>query len=80
MKDVVSTPRILDEGEIDGRYFYDMEFVRGPDGTSYLMRASYEEVTLFTDRLCTYLEEASAGRRWWSPCSRACSSAVCQGL
>ena len=37
MKDVVSTPRILDEGEIDGRYFYDMEFVRGPDGTSYLM-------------------------------------------
>jgi aminoglycoside phosphotransferase (APT) family kinase protein len=60
MHDVVSTPRILEEGEVDGRYYYDMEFIRGPDGTSYLMRASYEEVTQFADRLCKYLEEASS--------------------
>jgi len=59
MKDIVSTPRILDEGEIDGRYYYDMEFVRGPDGTSYLLRASYEEVTQFADRMCNYLRAAA---------------------
>ncbi len=60
MQDVMRTPRILDEGEADdGRFYYDMEFVRGPDGTSYLLRASYEEVATFADRLCRYLEEAS---------------------
>lgn len=59
MSDVVVTPRILDEGEIDGRFYYDMEFVRGPDGTSYLMRASYDEVTQFADRLCEYMQLAA---------------------
>jgi|SRR6185295_7644672 len=55
MKDIISTPQILDEGEVEGRFFFDMEFVRGPDGTSYLRRASYAEVAQFTDRLCEYL-------------------------
>ncbi len=62
MRELVLTPRILDEGEVDGRYFYDMEFVRGPDGASYLNRATYEEVTRFSDRLCAYVEEAAARR------------------
>jgi hypothetical protein len=60
MDGVICTPRILDEGEIDGRYYFDMEFVRGPDGTSYLLRASYEEVARFADRLCEYLQAAAA--------------------
>lgn len=65
---LVQTPRILDEGEVEGRYFYDMEFVRGPDGASYLNFASYDEVTRFADRLCAYLEEAAA-RRPLAPCA-----------
>jgi aminoglycoside phosphotransferase len=60
MNDIVLTPRILDEGEVDGRFYYDMEFVRGPDGTSYLTRASYDEVARFADRLCDYIQLAAA--------------------
>ncbi|MEX2113434.1 MAG: aminoglycoside phosphotransferase family protein [Pirellulales bacterium] len=60
MQDIVSTPRILDEGEVEGRFYYDMEFVRGPDGTSYLLRASYDEVTRLSDCLCRYLEAAAS--------------------
>jgi aminoglycoside phosphotransferase (APT) family kinase protein len=59
MHGLISTPTILDEGEIEGRFYYDMEFVRGPDGTSYLLRASYDEVTRFADSLCQYLEAAA---------------------
>ena len=35
---IVCTPRILDEGEVEGRFFFDMEFVRGPDGEALQMR------------------------------------------
>lgn len=59
MQDIVLTPRIFDEGEVEGRFYYDMEFVRGPDGTSYLLRASYEEVAKFADRLCDYIRLAA---------------------
>jgi aminoglycoside phosphotransferase len=56
---VVRTPRILDQGEIDGLYYYDMEFVRGPDGASYLRQASYQEVAALTERLCNYVRAAA---------------------
>lgn len=59
MQELISTPRILDENEIDGRYYFDMEFVRGPDGMSYLRRASYAEVAQLCTRLCRYLEAAA---------------------
>jgi len=59
MKDVVSTPQILDEGEVDGRFYYDMEFVRGPDAASFLLRATYEDVAQFADRLCSYIQLAA---------------------
>jgi aminoglycoside phosphotransferase (APT) family kinase protein len=57
---ILCAPRILNEGEVDGRYYFDMEFVRGPDGTSYLRRASYAEVAEFARRLCDYLAIAAA--------------------
>ncbi len=49
------TPRILGEGTIDERYYFDMEYVRGLDGVSYLRQASYPDVVRFGDRLCEYL-------------------------
>src|SRR5262249_5303690 len=82
MKEFMSTPRILDEGEVNGRYFYDMEFVRGPDGTSHLLRASYEEVAQFTDRLCGYIKAAATRPSLATPCHRglfdALYSKVCE--
>jgi aminoglycoside phosphotransferase (APT) family kinase protein len=59
MGDQVRTPNILDEGEVDGRFYFDMEFVRGPDGASYLRRASYGDVAQFATRLCEYLQAAA---------------------
>jgi aminoglycoside phosphotransferase len=72
MGDLIRTPSILGEGEVDGRYYFDMEFVRGPDGASYLRRASYGEVAQFADRLCAYLREAS--QRSPLPGSNGCAS------
>jgi aminoglycoside phosphotransferase len=57
---VLSTPRILLESERDGRYFFDMELVRGTDAASYLRRASYPEVVAFTKRLREYIGAAAA--------------------
>jgi aminoglycoside phosphotransferase (APT) family kinase protein len=53
----VRVPELLDQGELDGRFYFDMEFVRGMDGISYLRRASYAEVVGVADRLCGYLDE-----------------------
>ena len=53
------TPAILGDGETDGRYYFDMEFVRGFDGASFLRRATYPEVTRFADHLCRYLVSAA---------------------
>jgi aminoglycoside phosphotransferase len=52
-------PQVLGEGEIDGRFYFDMEYVRGTDGVNYLRRASYAEVVTLSERLCGYLEEIS---------------------
>lgn len=54
--DVVRVPRILDAGERDGDFFFDMEFVRGVDGVSFLRRASQAEVAALADRLRAYIE------------------------
>jgi len=56
------TPAILDEGEIDGCYFVDMEFIRGIDGVNFLRQASYAEVIEFTNQLTIYLERAAASK------------------
>jgi len=53
----VRAPEVLGHGEIDGRFYFDMEFVRGTDGVSYLRRSSYAEVAAVADRLCGYLRE-----------------------
>lgn len=56
---VVHVPEILDEGEIDDRYYFDMQFVQGIDGAGYLRRASLADVKGFTDRLSAYLRAAA---------------------
>src|SRR5262249_16200504 len=56
----VRPPRVPDQGEIDGRFYFDMEFVRGTDGVSYLRRATYEDVRRMADRLCAYVHDVRA--------------------
>lgn len=56
----VRAPEVYAEGEIDGRFYFDMQFVRGTDGISYLRRANYAEVVAVADRLCGYLGEIAA--------------------
>jgi len=57
---VVRTPRILDEGTIDGRYYFDMEVVQGVDAATYLRTSDYAGVRRFTAELCDYLRAAAA--------------------
>jgi aminoglycoside phosphotransferase len=56
----VRVPRLLGEGERDGRFYFDMEFVRGTDGATYLRQASYAEVRGFADQLARYLRTVAA--------------------
>ncbi len=55
----IRVPRILEEGEIDGRYYFDMEAIRGVDGTTYLRSVDYRGAAIFVDRLCDYLTTAA---------------------
>lgn len=54
----IRTPPIIDEGEIDDRYYFDMEAVRGVDGITYLRSVDYRGVSAFADRVCRYLRAA----------------------
>lgn len=60
MNGLVRTPRIIGEGEVDGRYTFDMEFIRGTDAATYLRGASLDEVRRLGDRLASYVEAAAA--------------------
>lgn len=57
----IRVPRVLGHGERDGRFFFDMEFVRAMDGATYLRRATYGQVADLTNRLCAYLRSAAVG-------------------
>jgi len=55
----VTVPRILGEGEREGRFWFDMEFVRGSDGATFLRGATFGQVASFADKLCAYVEVAA---------------------
>jgi len=52
---IVRTPAIVQEGEIEGRYYVDMEFIRGADGVTFLRHANRADLVGLADRLCEYL-------------------------
>ena len=56
---VVRVPRILNHGMIDDRFYFDMEFVRGRDGVTFLRQANYEQLAGFVERLCGYFKAAA---------------------
>lgn len=53
----VTTPRILDEAHDGaGLYYFDMEYVRGQDGVTFLRTASFPAVVRFADALSEAIE------------------------
>lgn len=44
-------PAVLEESEIDGLYFFDMEFVPSRDANSFLVSASFFEIREFCERI-----------------------------
>ena len=56
---VFRTPSILDDGEVDGLYWFDMELVRGVDAATHLREASFPEVRQFAEQMCAHLRWSS---------------------
>lgn len=55
-------PEILGEGEVDGLYHFDMEFVPSRDSNAFLNSASFEEIRQFAERIEELLRHLSARR------------------
>lgn len=59
---MLHVPKILQQGEAAGRFFFDMEFVRGLDAVNYLRQIPYRDVTRFGDKLDAYLQAAKQAK------------------
>jgi serine/threonine protein kinase len=53
-------PRILEIGEIEDKFYFDMEYIRGPDASKYLSNASYRNISQFGEFLCEYIDYVSS--------------------
>jgi hypothetical protein len=56
LEGVAATPNVIGEGELDGVYYFDMEYVQGLDGISFLRTASFREIDVFVSKMCESLE------------------------
>jgi len=50
---VIQCPRIYTGGYLDGLYYFDMEFIQGLDGVSFLRQANYQDI----DRFCATISQ-----------------------
>ncbi len=53
---IIRVPEILEHGELEGLAYFDMEFVRGTDGVTYLRRSDNAALVALADKLCSYVE------------------------
>ena len=60
MAGIVRTPAVLAEGTVDDRYYFDMEFISGTDGASFLRQGSIPDVRGFAGTLRDYLAAAAS--------------------
>ncbi len=51
-----TTPKILEEGHLDGLYYFDMQYIKGLDGITYLRTASFPAIARFLDKLLMAIE------------------------
>lgn len=52
----VRVPEILEHGELEGLAYFDMEFVRGTDGVTYLRRSDNAALVALAEKFCSYVE------------------------
>ena len=62
MAGIVRTPAVLAEGMIDDRYYFDMEFISGTDGASFLRQGSIPDIQGFAGTMRDYLAAAASLR------------------
>ncbi len=55
----LSCPEVVEEGELAGRYWFDMALVRGADGASHFARAAMEQVAATATVLCDWFKFAN---------------------
>lgn len=53
-------PEILEEGAVDGHYYFDMEFVPSGDVNIFLRNASFDGVKVFSERIERFMADMSS--------------------
>jgi len=58
--DYATTPRVFGEGYEGGLYYFDMDYIHGQDGVTFLRTANFTAIARFTEKLCRSLERFAA--------------------
>lgn len=59
LEDCAAVPRVLDMGESDGLFHFDMEFTPSRDAVNFLANGSFDTVAAFSDRVERLMERLS---------------------
>lgn len=59
LKGAAEVPKVMDEGEVDGLYFFDMMFVPSRDANAYLASASFADVEQFAASVVSLMHHLS---------------------
>jgi len=57
----MKTPKILDSGLIDGKRYYDMEFINGQKLSDYLNNSKFEDTVRLFNRVLSFINENDEG-------------------
>ena len=57
--EVASVPEVLDDGLIEGLYYFDMQFVPSRDANSFLIGATFDDIRRFADRITGIMRQLS---------------------
>ncbi|MBA7465741.1 hypothetical protein ES707_00911 [subsurface metagenome] len=59
LEGVANVPEVILEGDVDGRYFFDMPFIPSRDAATFLATADFEEVYDFAERIESLMAKLS---------------------
>lgn len=60
VKGYANVPGVFDEGERDGLYFFDMQFIPSRDAVNFLSHSSFDNVSEFADRVERLMQRLAA--------------------
>lgn len=76
-----TTPHIFGEGHDGDLYYFDMDYIQGLDGISFLRTASFPAIARFTEKLCASLERMAGLQEPSLPiCPRESATAKCRDI